>query len=143
MSGQKGRLLHCYRCVYSWKIRRARRPSTCPRCRSECYAVPKIRPVVLGDGLGIEEVLLPHRRKILELAARLGARNVRVFGSVRRKEARPNSDVDLLVDWVRGSKRLRLEMALSELIHREVEVVSPGRLQWYAAPSILAEAIPL
>lgn len=99
--------------------------------------------MVLGKGLGIEEVLLPRRQQILAIAARYGARNVRVFGSVRRREAGSDSDVDLLVDWVRGSNRLHLEAALSSLLRREVDVISADRLQWYAAPDILSEAAPL
>ena len=39
-----------------------------------------------------------HRDAILKLAARHGARNVRVFGSVVRGKSRPDSDVDLLVE---------------------------------------------
>jgi uncharacterized protein len=44
------------------------------------------------------ETLHAHRRAILELATHHGARNVRVFGSMARGEARPDSDVDFLVD---------------------------------------------
>jgi len=43
------------------------------------------------------EMLHAHRRAILELATRHGARNVRVFGSIARGDDRPDSDVDLLV----------------------------------------------
>lgn len=99
--------------------------------------------MVLGKGLGIDDLLLPLRKEILALATKFGARNVRVFGSVRRKEARPDSDVDLLVDWARGSNRLHLEGVLSSLLQREVDVVSPDCLRWYAAPAILAESVPL
>lgn len=143
MAGQKGRLAHCYRCIYSWRVRRVQKPSSCPRCRSKLYEVPKIRAVVLGKGIGIEELLRPHRQEILAMAARHGARNVRVFGSVRRRAAQPDSDVDLLVDWVRRSNRLHLERDLAVLLQRDVDVASPDQLVWYAAPTILAEAIPL
>ena len=44
------------------------------------------------------ESLLRCRREILDLAARHGASNVRVFGSVARGDDRPDSDIDLLVD---------------------------------------------
>ena len=46
--------------------------------------------------------LVSRRREILELAARHGARNVRVFGSVARGDDRPDSDIDLLVDVEAG-----------------------------------------
>ena len=39
-----------------------------------------------------------NREEILRIAARHGARNVRVFGSVARGEDRFDSDVDLLVE---------------------------------------------
>jgi predicted nucleotidyltransferase len=43
------------------------------------------------------EYLRQHREAILELVARYGGEEVRVFGSVARGEATPDSDVDLLV----------------------------------------------
>ncbi|WP_017317340.1 nucleotidyltransferase family protein [Mastigocladopsis repens] len=48
--------------------------------------------------MGIHEVLLPYRKEILEIPAKYGAYNVRVFGSVARGEAKPESDVDFLVE---------------------------------------------
>jgi predicted nucleotidyltransferase len=42
--------------------------------------------------------LRERRADILRLAEKYGARNVRVFGSVARGEARPDSDIDLLVE---------------------------------------------
>ena len=143
MSGQKGRQARCFRCIYVWRVRRAERPKVCPRCKSALYAVPRIRPVVLGKGLGIEHVIAPHRTAILRIARQHGARNVRVFGSVRRREARPGSDVDLLVDWVRGSDRVHLATALERLIGRRVDIATADRLWWAAAPDILAEAVPI
>jgi predicted nucleotidyltransferase len=56
-----------------------------------------------------------HRQQILELAARHGARNVHVFGSIARGDAPPASDVDFLVDVEPGRSLLdviALEQAL-------------------------------
>lgn len=55
------------------------------------------------DQLGLPDTRLGrrlrrHRRAVTEIAARRGARNVRVFGSVARGEDTDNSDIDLLVD---------------------------------------------
>ena len=143
MSGQKGRQARCFRCIYIWRVRGAERPKVCPKCKSVLYAVPRIRPVVPGRGLGIEQVLGPHRSAILRIAREHGARNVRVFGSVRRREARPGSDVDLLVDWVRGSDRVHLATTLERILGRRVDIATPAGLWWAAAPNILAEAVPI
>ena len=57
---------------------------------------------------GGSETLHAHRRTILELATHHGARNVRVFGSMVRGDARPNSDIDLLIEIVPGRTLLDL-----------------------------------
>jgi uncharacterized protein len=46
--------------------------------------------------------LRAHREEIVQLGERFGVRNIRVFGSVARGEARGDSDLDLLVDVDRG-----------------------------------------
>jgi predicted nucleotidyltransferase len=51
----------------------------------------------------IEELLRSKRQEILAIAARHGAHNVRVFGSVARGEAKPDSDVDILVEMELGT----------------------------------------
>lgn len=96
--------------------------------------------------MGIEEILGSKRREILEIAARHGARQVRVFGSVARGEAREDSDVDLLVSpgpmtsaWFPAG----LMLDLQELLGRKVDVVSENGLHWYIRDRILSEAIPL
>lgn len=50
--------------------------------------------------------LMKYRDEILGIAARHRARNVRVFGSVVRAHARPDSDIDLLVDLEPGRSSL-------------------------------------
>ena len=78
--------------------------------------------------------LRAHRRKILDLAERHGARNVRVFGSRVRGDARPDSDVDILVEIERGRTLLdviALEQDLEELLGRSVEVLTDAGLSPY------------
>ena len=71
--------------------------------------------------------LRARRREILALAARHGGREVYVFGSVARGDARPDSDVDLLVAFEPGTswiERSELREALSTLLDgRDVDVV--------------------
>ena len=135
---------HCYRCIYTWRIRGRGKPLVCPRCKSRLWGVPKVRPVKLGNGLGIEEILGPHRAEILGLARRYGARRVCVFGSVRRREADARSDLDLLVDWKRGVDLLdtaAFRRAVGEIVGRRVDVVDREFLHWAVRPQVLAEAV--
>jgi len=83
---------------------------------------------------------------ILDLAARHGARNVRVFGSVVRGDDRADSDVDFLVDVDRGRSLLdviALEQDLEQLVGRTVSVLTDGGLSPYLQQRILAEASAL
>lgn len=71
-----------------------------------------------------------RRAEILSIAERHGARNVRVFGSVARGEARPGSDVDLLIelDPDRGVLELsELILDLQEALGCSVDVVESQR----------------
>ncbi len=86
------------------------------------------------------------RDEILRIAARHGARNVRVFGSIVRGEEGPKSDVDFLVDMEADRSLLDLGgllMDLRDLLGCEVDLVEPEGLHWYIRDRILEEAIPL
>ena len=52
--------------------------------------------------MGIAALVDEKKKEIREIAAKHGARNVRAFGSVARGDARPDSDVDFLVDMEPG-----------------------------------------
>ncbi|MCS7079429.1 MAG: nucleotidyltransferase family protein [Chloracidobacterium sp.] len=96
--------------------------------------------------MNLEERLQRHREAILALAAKHGARNVRVFGSVARGEARPDSDIDLLVKMEEGRSLLdicALSADLRELLGCPVDVVSEDGLYWLLRRRILEEAKPL
>jgi predicted nucleotidyltransferase len=96
----------------------------------------------MGTGQSIRE----HREEILRIAARHGATNVRLFGSVARGEDTPESDVDLLVDvtgdttpWFPGS----LVADLEQLLGRRVQVVIRRSLSHLIRDAVLREAVPL
>ena len=76
--------------------------------------------------------------------AALGVRRLALFGSVVRGEARPGSDVDILVDFEAGRKTFDNFLTLSELLERlldhRVDVVTVEALSPYIGPHILAEA---
>ncbi|MBW3654749.1 MAG: nucleotidyltransferase family protein [Gemmatimonadetes bacterium] len=74
----------------------------------------------------------------------LGVWRLALFGSVQRGEARPDSDVDLLVEFAPGEKTAHRFFALydllEEVIDHRVELVTTEALSPYIGPYILAEA---
>jgi uncharacterized protein len=144
MTKRIGRTGHCYRCIYTWRVRGRGYPAVCPRCKSRHWNQPKIRPVVLRDGLGIEEVVGPHRIEVVRLARQFGVSQLWVFGSVRRREATRTSDVDLMVRWAKPVSLLRkaeLNVGLEEILGRRVDLVNEGALHWAIEPQAEAERI--
>lgn len=94
----------------------------------------------------IEELIKERREEILRIAARYGTHDVRVFGSVVRGEARPDSDVDFLVDMDPGRTLLDmggLLMDLREALGHEVDVVTERGLKARIRDRIIKEASPL
>ncbi len=96
--------------------------------------------------MSIEYLVRQKRNEILRIAERHGAYNVRVFGSVARGEAGPDSDVDLLIDagekvspWFPGG----LVYDLEELLGRRVDVVTEKALRPELRPYVLSDARPL
>jgi len=140
--------LHCYRCGNTWTPR-ARIVRICPRCKSSYWDEPKIRMPTGGGGLGVEDILGPYRSRIERLAQRYHAREIRVFGSVARGAARPDSDVDFLVDFDRSRKirstlrSVDFALELETLLGRHVDVVTEESLHWFIQPQVVTEAVPL
>lgn len=96
--------------------------------------------------MGIKELLESRRNEILDLAARYGAKNIRVFGSVARGEGGPGSDLDLLVDMEKGRNLLDLVgfwQDLEDLLGCHVDVITEGGISPYLREQIYAEALPL
>jgi predicted nucleotidyltransferase len=90
--------------------------------------------------------LQEKREEILRIAARHGARNVRIFGSMARGEADETSDIDLLVDFEPGRSLLdqtALIIELEDFLGRRVDVVTEAAIFWPLRRKILREARPL
>jgi predicted nucleotidyltransferase len=86
------------------------------------------------------EDLRKRRSEILRIAAARGATNVRVFGSVARGEAGPESDVDFLIDLAPERTLFDLSgliLELEDALGRKVDVVEISR------PSTVANRIQL
>jgi predicted nucleotidyltransferase len=91
----------------------------------------------------LRDELYRQRDTIRQIAARHGASNLRVFGSVARGEERPDSDVDLLVDLAedRGFRDyLALAEELEGLLHRRVDLLLARSLSPHFRPFIEADA---
>ena len=97
--------------------------------------------------MALLDTLQANREQILEIAAKHGALNVRVFGSVVRGEDIPESDVDFLVDydlekvtpWFPGG----LLMDWQDLLGRRVDVLTERGMSPLIRDRVLAEAKPL
>jgi len=96
--------------------------------------------------VGVNELLRAKREEILRIAAKHGAHNVRVFGSVARGEADEKSDVDFLVKMEPGRSLLDhagLILDLEELLERPVDVASERGLRARVRKRVLKEVVPL
>ncbi len=82
---------------------------------------------------------------LADLCRRYHVRELSLFGSAARDEMRPDSDVDLLVEFVPGAKVDLFEYSglmldLSKLIGRKVDLVSKKGLKPLIRASVLKEA---
>ncbi len=100
----------------------------------------------MSQAIDTFEVIRAKREEIQRIAIKHGARNVRVFGSVARGEARPDSDVDFLIDvepvtssWFPAG----LVQDLESLLGRRVEVVTERGLNHLIRDEVLREAVPV
>jgi uncharacterized protein len=84
--------------------------------------------------------------ELRRIGERYGIRNIRVFGSLARGEARADSDVDLLVDYVPGQKGFaffRFCREAEALLGRRVDVATERSLHPLIRDRVRQEAVPL
>ena len=88
------------------------------------------------------QLLADHRDEL----ASMGVAKLSVFGSVARNEARPESDVDILVEIRRPMglfQFLDIKEYLEQLLGRPVDLVTPDSLKPRLRDRILGEAVPI
>lgn len=92
------------------------------------------------------ELVREEREEILRIAAKHGARNLRLFGSVARGEADAESDLDFLVDMEPGRSLLDLgglQAELESLLGCRVDIVTERGLKARIRERVLKEAVPV
>jgi len=92
----------------------------------------------LGD-VQVDEV------KLVEICQRYRVQELSLFGSAARGEMRPDSDIDLLVEFLPNAKVGLVEHAglmldLQRLLGRKVDLVSKNGLKPRVRPYVLADA---
>jgi uncharacterized protein len=84
------------------------------------------------------------RERIAEFCRRNHIRKLSLFGSVLRDDFRPDSDIDVLVEFdpghVPGLAFFAMQRELSEMLGRDVDLNTPGYLSRYFRDQVLMEA---
>ncbi len=96
--------------------------------------------------MDIYELIKTNREEILKIAAKHGASNVRIFGSVARGEADEKSDIDFLVEMELNRSlldRVGLLLDLEKLLGRKVDVATERVLKDRIKERVLKDAVPL
>ena len=96
--------------------------------------------------MDVYELIAQKRPGILALAQKYAVKNIRIFGSVARREASGNSDIDFLVEFPKGTSLLThaaFQRELAELLGRGVDVASENGIHENFKKTVLQEAVPL
>jgi predicted nucleotidyltransferase len=84
------------------------------------------------------------RAQLVALCQQYHIRRLALFGSVLRNEFRPESDVDVLVEFETGYTPgygfIRLQREIGKLLGRRVDLNTPKSLSRYFRDTVLAEA---
>lgn len=86
-----------------------------------------------------------NEERIAEFCRRHGVRQLRLFGSVLRDDFHADSDVDVLIDFEPGTvvgllTLAALELELSEIVGRKVDLRTPDELSRYFRQQVLDNA---
>ena len=95
----------------------------------------------------LKQLLQKKRQEIIDIAAKHGAYNVIIFGSVARGEETENSDIDLLIDYdldkITPWFPSGLMQDLQAMLGRKVDIVTVNGLKERIKEKVLQEAIKL
>ena len=94
----------------------------------------------------LEDLRKQKRDAIMSIAARHGVTGIRVFGSFARGEARPDSDLDLLIEAGPGRTPFFPGGLIADLeaeLNRKIEITTRSALHPLMREEVLREAVPL
>jgi predicted nucleotidyltransferase len=102
--------------------------------------------IVTAESEALRAMVAAHRPAVNDVLRQYQAANPRLFGSVARGDATPNSDIDLLVDLLPNGGNGLLRVAgiaeeLTELLGTRVDVVAVSLLRGEVSASALADAV--
>ena len=87
------------------------------------------------------------RERLEQVCRKYHVRKLSIFGSTVHGDARPESDLDVLVEFVPGHVLgfafARLERELSAIFERRVDLRTPNDLSQYFRDNVVREAQPL
>jgi predicted nucleotidyltransferase len=93
------------------------------------------------------EPLIVDREKLAELCRRHGIRRLALFGSALRRDLRPDSDLDVLIEFETGTKVglrfVSIQDELSALFGRRVDLNTPGFLSPHFRDQVVSAAVAL
>jgi len=96
--------------------------------------------------MNIDAIIKKNRNEILRISTRYGAKEIKIFGSALRGEAKGNSDVDLLVELEPGRSLLdiiAIKQDLEDLLGCKVDIVTEAALSPYIKDEVLNQAVRL
>lgn len=93
--------------------------------------------------IDLYDLVIRKRNEIIAIANRRGAKNIRIFGSVSRGEARSDSDIDFLIDLDPDRSLLDaggLAIDLEILLNHKVDVITEAGLRPRIRNDVLRDA---
>jgi predicted nucleotidyltransferase len=91
--------------------------------------------------------LAVDKEKLAELCRRHGIRRLALFGSAARGELRPESDVDVLVEFMPGSRVglrfITIQDEIADLLGRHVDLNTAGFLSPHFRDRVVSEAVSI